>query len=143
MTYDYLESEQAFEKFVREFGTLPRSSWTHAAHLSIGAWYLLSLPEKTVIDRIRNGIRHYNECVGVANTVDSGYHETLTRFWVGQVSGLLLTSRRLVPRGTLEAIRDVVVTFAPQRDLFKQYYTFDVVASREARARWIPPDRIV
>lgn len=146
MTYDFLANEQAFEKFVEEFenGTLPRPNWTHAAHLSIGAWYLLSFPVETATGRAREGIRHYNECVGIANTPDSGYHETLTRFWIGiLVSNLPDASRRLAVREKLTAIRGVVEKFVHQRDLFKHYYTFDVVASHDARARWIPPDRIV
>jgi hypothetical protein len=149
MTYDFLENEHAFAEFLYGFeqGTLPRPVWTHAAHLAIGAWYLLSFPEEMAIDRVRTGIRHYNQCAGIANTPDSGYHETLTLFWLGilggQVSNLRSTSRRLALDDKLDAIRRLVAEFAPQRDLFKQYYSFDVVASQEARARWIPPDRIV
>lgn len=143
MSYDFLENEHAFAEFLDGFeqGTLPRPVWTHAAHLAVGAWYLLSFAEKEAIQRVRSGIQHYNECAGIANTPDSGYHETLTLFWLGilveQVSDFSSGHDKL------DAIRRVVAEFAPQRDLFKQYYSFDVVASQEARARWIPPDRIV
>lgn len=146
MTYDFLADEQAFEKFVQEFenGTLPRPSWTHAAHLAIGAWYLLSFPLETATGRVREGIRHYNNCAGIANTTDSGYHETLTRFWIWVLGANLPgASEGLGAQEKLCAIRGVVEKFASQRDLFKRHYSFDVVASREARARWIPPDRIV
>lgn len=146
MTCDFLADEPAFERFVEEFenGTLPRPSWTHAAHLAIGAWYLLTFPLETATGRVREGIRHYNECVGTANSPDSGYHETLTRFWIGILMPHLPdASRRLAAREKLTAIRGVVEKFASERDLFKRYYSFDVVASRDARARWIPPDRIV
>ena len=147
MTYDFLANEQAFEKFVEEFenGTLPRPSWTHAAHLSIGAWYLLTFPPETATGRVREGIRHYNECVGIANTPDSGYHETLTRFWIGiLVSNLPDASRRLaVPRETHRDSRRGGKIRVMSVTSLRHYYSFDVVASREARARWIPPDRIV
>jgi len=38
MTYDLLESEQAFAEFLDQFerGTLPKPIWTHAAHLEWG-----------------------------------------------------------------------------------------------------------
>jgi hypothetical protein len=126
---------------------LPKPLWTHGAHLAVGAWYLVSFPEEEAIERMRTGIQNYNECAGTANTEDSGYHETLTRFWLkiiaGQVSGLLSASRTLTLQEKLKAVRRVVEEFGGQRDLFKKYYSFDVVSSREARARWVPPDRTV
>ena len=149
MTYDFLDNEQSLADFIHQFerGTLPKATWTHAAHLAVGAWYLASFPEEVAIERMRKGIRHYNECVGTRNTADSGYHQTLTLFWlgiiVGQVSDLPSASRKRTVQEKLEAVCRVVNEFGGQRDLFKQYYSFDVVASREARARWVAPDRIV
>ena len=142
MTYDFLASEEAFEDFIEAFeqGTLPRPVWTHAAHLAVGTWHLMSFPKEVAVERVRQGIRHYNECAGVQNTPDSGYHETLTLFWLGlieaQVRDLAGSSRRLAALG-------VVAEYGARRDLFKEYYSFDVVASREARARWVAPDRII
>jgi hypothetical protein len=149
MTYDFLENEQALAEFIHQFeqGTLRKPLWTHGAHLAVGAWYLLSFPEEEAIERVRRGIQHYNECAGTANTADSGYHETLTLFWLriilGHVSGMPSASPILTVQEKLKAVRSVVEEFGSQRDLFRQYYSFDVVASREARARWVPPDRIV
>jgi hypothetical protein len=149
MAYDFLASEQALAEFVDQFerGTLLKPIWNHAAHLAIGTWYLVTFPANIAIERVRAGIRHYNECVGTANTPDSGYHETLTLFWLnviaGEVSGLLRATARSPPEEKLNAMRRVVEKFGGQRDLFKRYYSFDVVGSREARARWVPPDRIV
>jgi hypothetical protein len=143
MTYDFLASEESLAEFIDQFerGTLPKAVWTHGAHLAVGAWNLLSFPEEIAIERVRTGIQHYNECVGTANTLDSGYHETLTLFWLGIIQRFLL--RIDGAGGKLMAVRRVVQEFGGQRDLFKQHYSFDVVASREARARWVPPDRIV
>jgi hypothetical protein len=142
VTYDFLASEEAFAGFIEAFeqGTLPRPVWTHAAQLAVGTWYLMSFPKELAVERVRAGIRHYNECAGVLNTPDSGYHETLTLFWLGvieaQVRDFAGSSRRLA------ALR-VVAEYGARRDLFKEYYSFDVVASREARARWVAPDRII
>jgi hypothetical protein len=74
MTYDFLASEKALADFINQFerGTLPKPIWTHGAHLAVG--YLLSFPKKIAIEQVRTGIQHYNECVGTANTPDSGYH---------------------------------------------------------------------
>jgi hypothetical protein len=143
MTYDFLEGEQAFGEFLDGFerGTLPKASWTHAAHLAMATWYLLTFPEGAAIDRVRTGIQHYNECVGTANTEDSGYHETLTMFWLKMIGRFLEENAGAGGGDKLDKVRCVVQEFGGRRDLFKQYYSFDVVGSREARARWVPPDR--
>jgi hypothetical protein len=142
MTYDFLRNEQALAEFIGRFeqGTLPKPIWTHAAHLAVGTWYLVTLPEEIAVEQVRTGIRHYNDCVGTANTPDSGYHETLTMFWLKTIAQFLRNQEGVEK---LEAVRSVVEEFGGRRDLLKKYYSFDVVASREARAGWIAPDRIV
>ena len=143
MTYDFLATEETLVEFIEQFerGTLPKACWTHGAHLAVGAWHLLSFPEKIAIERVRKGIQHYNECVGTPNSPDSGYHETLTLFWLGTIQRFLIGINGA--GGKLAAVRRVVKEYGGQRDLFKQYYSFDVAASREARACWTPPDRNV
>jgi len=133
-----LENEVAFAQFIDNFerGTWPKAHWTHAAHLAMACWYLCSLPKNEATERIRSGIRWYNESVGTANTADSGYHETLTLFWIEVIS------RTLGPEqvNPIQAARRIVARFGARRDFFRKFYTFDVVKSREARARWMPPD---
>src|SRR5882724_13441194 len=63
--------------------------WTHAAHLTMAFWYLSRMDETQATERIRSGILHYNECQGTANTDVSGYHETLTIFWIRIVATFL------------------------------------------------------
>lgn len=135
----FLASEAAFADFIAAFerGDWPKSMWTHAAHLAVATWYLLLLPEAEATERVRQGIRSYNEAVGTRNTEDSGYHETLTLFWLGIIAARL--SWPEVPRNPLDAARWIVAEFGSRRDLFRDYYSFDVVNSREARAKWVPP----
>jgi hypothetical protein len=66
--------------------------------------------------------------------------QTLTLFWLGIIQRFLPGTEGAGER--LKAVRRVVDEFGSQRDLFKRYYSFDVVASREARARWVPPDKM-
>ncbi len=92
------------------------------------------------MDRLRDRIRAYNVSQGGENTEDRGYHETITRFWLETV----IAYRESLPAGLsrLETARRVVEEFAPRRDLFRDCYEFDVLKSREARKRWIPPGSI-
>jgi hypothetical protein len=139
-SYDYLDSEELLDLFAEGFaaGTFPIARWNHAAHVTMAGCYLQLFPRPEATRRIRDGIRHYNECQGTKNTPDSGYHETLTLFWIAMVAHVLEQCDPALTR--LQKARAVVETFAARRDLFREYYSFDVVRSREARRDWIPPD---
>jgi len=137
---EFLASEDELAAFLAAFerGTWPKSAWTHAAHVTVAGCYLLEYPRDVATARIRFGIRHYNHCVGAINNDHGGYHETLTLFWMAVVKAQLVR----IPAGTprLDAVRDVVAQLGPRRDLFKEYYSFDVVRSVEARRSWMQPD---
>jgi flavin reductase ActVB len=138
--YPFLESERKLEEFLQQWesGTLPRGSWTHGAHVAVAAYYAFDYPLETAFQMTRSGILHFNVCVGTANTEDSGYHETLTRFWAGVV-GRFVRSGQFPSR--LEAVRDAVRKFGEDRDRHHLYYSFDVVRDRQARREWTQPDR--
>jgi len=114
---------------------LPKRDWTHAAHVAIAAYHVIDY-RGTALERVRNGIIRYNEATGVANTATSGYHETLTRFWLGIVAKLLEEFG-----DSFEGAQHAVAELGDKRDLFKAYYSFDVVAHFGARKIWIAPDR--
>jgi hypothetical protein len=135
-SYSFLDSRDAFERFVQawEAGRLPKASWTHAAHVAVGACYAVRYGAGA-LDRIRAGIIRYNTAVGTANTETSGYHETLTRFW----TAILATSSAGVT-DEWEAACAAVHRFGEARNLHTQYYSFDVVCSPEARRQWLAPD---
>ena len=84
MRSEHLATPEAFDAFLRgfELGTLPKSEWTHGAHVAAAANYLFDSDVKTVLPLMRTRISAYNLAVGGANTPRSGYHETLTRFWL-------------------------------------------------------------
>jgi hypothetical protein len=134
---DFLADELSLRALIEGFeaGSWPIGQWTHAAHLAMGACYVLD--GNGALDRMRRNIPRYNISQGGANTEDSGYHETLTCFWHDVIRDFIAALPPDLSR--LEIVRLVVTEFAPKRDLFRQYYDFDVVKSREARAKWIPP----
>lgn len=138
--YDFLASDAALSAFLQAFeeGTWPKSAWNHAAHLAVGTCYLLAYSEHEATDRIRRGIRHYNECAGIVNSDHSGYHETLTKFWLHVLKSRL---RQIPPdQARVTVVKSLIEELAARRDVFREYYSFDVVRSTEARRNWIPPD---
>jgi len=137
---DFLDTEETLTDFLESFerGTWPKSAWNHAAHVAVAACYLLEYPDEDAAGHMRRGIVHYNQCVGTVNSDHSGYHETITLFWLAVVKARLRELAEGLSR--VEAVRLLVTELAPQRDLFREYYSFDVVRSVEARKSWIAPD---
>src|SRR5579862_1265383 len=93
--YIVIYADESLDAFLDAFaaGTFPKANWTHAAHVTMAACYLQMYPQPEATRRIREGIRHYNECQGTPNTADSGYHETLTLFWIAQATHQLAQCR--------------------------------------------------
>jgi hypothetical protein len=137
---DFLETEETLTDFLESFerGTWPKSAWNHAAHVAVAACYLIEYPDEDATGHMRHGIRHYNQCVGTVNSDHSGYHETITVFWLAIVKARLRELADSLPR--IDAVRMLVTQLAPQRELFHEYYSFDVVRSVEARKSWVAPD---
>jgi hypothetical protein len=139
-TFALLESEGTLQQFVEAWkaGKLPKNEWTHAAHVAMAAYLAFDHAADATFAIMKTGILHHNTSVGTQNTEDNGYHETLTRFWSSEI-GAFVRSRRFASR--LEAVRAAVSAFGPDRDRFRQFYTFDVVRDRRARREWVAPDR--
>jgi len=133
-------TEQALDELFSAFeaATYPHSEWRHGAHLAVAGCYLTAHPPDEALNRMRGGVRRYNELVGAGNTEDSGYHETLTRFWM-HVAAAFLASRPAAETRA-EKVTALVNEYGSKRDVFKQYWSFDVVKSRQARRDWFPPD---
>jgi hypothetical protein len=142
MRPEHLATSETLDIFLRGFeeGTLPKSEWTHGAHVAAAASYLFvsqNFSIAPVLPLMRARISNYNLAVGGANTPTSGYHETLTHFW------LLIVSRHLredPPASRLEAARNAVSAFGEERSLHIRYYSGDVVKDTAARQTWRAPD---
>jgi hypothetical protein len=134
-----LRSEESLRAFTSLWLAceLPASAWTHEAHILTAAWFLTQHPQHEVRELMRAHIPRYNVATGGANTPDSGYHDTLTCFWVAKIAVFLRGCAGANARDQVEA---AVAHFGARRDWFRDHYSFDVVRHREARARWIEPD---
>lgn len=137
--YPFLATEGALETFLREWesGTLPKKSWTHAAHVGVSACFAYEHEAEEAFRRMKAGIIHYNTCVGTVNSDSSGYHETLTRFWSGAICEFV---REGEFPSRLEAARGAVLKFAHDRERHRRHYSFDVVRDVRARREWVRPD---
>lgn len=131
----WLEIEQLVHSF--QDCTLPRDRWTHAAHLTIAGWYLLNCSLEDATTQICNRIQRYNSAMGIQMTRDSGYHETLTLFWIHTVHQFLMEQNQQEP--LLQSINNLIQVCNDPR-LPLRYYSRDRLFSWEARTGWLEPD---
>lgn len=127
------------EKLIREFEaqTLPRSQWTHPAHLTVALWYLVNYSLADATESIRTGIQRYNTALGIETTPTGGYHETLTQFWIHIVQQFI--ERTGVSQFTAEAMDQLCQAYSDPNLPF-QYYSRDRLMSWESRLGWVDPD---
>ncbi len=140
LEYPFLETPDALDTFVNSWRTcvLPKNAWTHAAHVAVTGYQAFDKAAETVFAEMKRGILHFNSCTGVVNGPDSGYHETLTRFWSNTITHSV---RNAAPQSRFDAATLAVRLFGEDRDLPTLFYSFNVARDRRARGEWVPPDQ--
>jgi hypothetical protein len=117
--------------------TLPKAEWTHEAHLRAGLWHVVNHGAVAALALLRTRITAYNESVGTANTDSSGYHETLTRFYVTVIDRFLAGADRGLPLDQLAA--GLIAEYGDRR-LPLYHYSEQRLFSVVARRSWVEPD---
>lgn len=130
-------TESEIDAFIAAFeaGTLDKSRWTHSAHILTGACYVHSFGEAVAIARMRERVSAFNLAVGGKNTSTSGYHETITVFWIK-----LIAAHHSPEESRVDFAHRAVRDLAANRNIYADFYDFDPVASTEARHIWIAPN---
>ena len=147
---------------------LPRSNWTHEAHLAATTYLLLRRHDVDLDRELPDIIRRYNESVGGVNSDTEGYHETITRtylhgvrLFLGEadngdplyelVNELLLSPMgkrdwplRFYSRERLFSVETRRNFLAPEgrRDWPLRFYSRERLFSKEARLGWVEPDLV-
>jgi len=132
-------SDAQLDDFVVRFlnRTLPKSEWTHAAHLSVGAWHVHRYGVEEAVNRLRQGIRALNESHGTANTDSGGYHETITRAYALLIAEFLSGQRE----GTLaQRVGALLASPLAHKNALLEYYSKERLMSVAARGEWSGPD---
>lgn len=118
---------EMFDDFIH--GRLAHGEWTHEAHL-ITCWVTLQDREPAeAIDYLRASIKAHNCGTGVANTDTSGYHETLTRYYVHAVS-----------QAAASAPEDLFADPTCDRKAPLNHWSKELLFSTQARLNWTEPD---
>ena len=118
-------------------GALPRSAWNHRAHLTAALAFARALPTDDALTATRDAILRFNAAAGIVSTPDSGYHETLTVFYMHVVAMHVV---RYPAPTSIAADANALVDAWGAKDLPLRHYTASRLFSRDARAHWTPPD---
>jgi hypothetical protein len=126
-------NEDAIRDVVRKFEQCEYApaEFTHARHLTVGCWYLCTLPADEALNRMRTHLQNFS-----AHHGKQGYHETITRFWIKLLDGAL---RRQCDEAPVLDRVNAVVGLYPKEALF-DYYTRERVLSDASKREWVEPD---
>lgn len=118
------------DEFLEAFHScrLRTSEFRHADHLRLAWLHLAREPFETALDRVRRGIQAFAK----HHNLSGLYHETITTAWMH----LLATHQE----NSFEEFLAANESFL-NSNLLHRYWTPEILASREARSHWVPPDR--
>jgi hypothetical protein len=130
----YFNDDEEIIDLVRRFESceINPADFRHYQHLTVALWYLTEFPYDIAAEKIRGGIKKLAAAYG-----KMGYHETITLFWLMVVRDFAVRS------SVAESICDVANRLAASctdKDLIKEYYSADLLATVHAKERWVEPD---
>lgn len=117
--------------------TLPKSGWTHEAHLATCLWLLVERAEIEAERELPALISRYNESVGGLNDDTQGYHETITQVSIAAVRDHLAETAEASLVGKVNAL---LASARGRRDWPLRFYSREKLFSVAARRSWVEPD---
>lgn len=132
-------SDEEIESLVKAFEerTLPKEEWTHAAHLTVGLYYCFHNSFCAAKNLMGDGIYWLNNAHGTPNTKTSGYHATLTFFWLKTVSAFLDKNPN---EKSLAVLANNLIASCNDTKLPLRFYSRELLFSPEAREHYVKPD---
>lgn len=130
----YYKTEEEIRTLVESFEacSFHPSEFRHYQHLTVALWYLRTLSFEAATDKVTGGIRRLAETYG-----KTGYHETITLFWLRVVSCFIAERKNL----KLPDLANRLIEHCLDKDLIGRHYSPDLLASAKAKAEWVEPDR--
>ena len=125
------ELQSAFESC-----TLPFASWNHRAHVRMAFLYASQHPFQAALDRMRVSIKAYNASQHVPESLDRGYHETITVAFMRLVFSKLT---RTGPFPDSQAFCDGHPDLLDKSVLLK-FYSKERLRTAEAKQGFVEPD---
>ena len=126
------------EVFLRAFEdcTLPFEQWKHRAHIKVAYLYLLQSPYSQALDKARANIKRYNAATNTPETLERGYHETMTVAWMRLVE---FTLREYGPAASADEFLEAQEHLLNRKAL-RFFYSRERLISWQAKAEFVEPD---
>lgn len=131
---DYYQSDDEIRSLVSEFEacSFHPSEFRHQQHLAVVLWYVASLPYPDACEQMKLGIRRLAASYG-----KTGYHETITEFWLRMVRGFLAECDRTE---SIAVLANQLIEKCANKNLILDHYSPELLASPEAKTDWLEPD---
>ena len=131
---DYYKSADEIRSLVSEFEacSFHPAEFRHHQHLAVVVWYVANLPYADAIEKMKRGIQRLAARYG-----KSGYHETVTEFWLRMVRGFLPEGERTE---SIVVVTNQLIAKYADKNLILDYYSAELLASPEAKSDWVEPD---
>jgi hypothetical protein len=130
----HFKNDAELNELVRAFETceIHPAEFKHYQHLAVALWYVKHGPYEEASEKMRKGIQRLAAAYG-----KTGYHETITLFWLKVVHNFFATG----PGG--ESLFEMANKLANQhgnKNLIADYYSEERIASVQAKNEWVEPD---
>lgn len=134
MSYPTYKHDSEIRALVSEFEacSFHPSEFKHYQHLTVALWYLTHFPYDEAVERMKNGIRRLATTYG-----KTGYHETITVFWLNIVREFLADAEGV---DSVAPLANQLIDKYVNKDLISSYYSSELLASDRAKAEWVEPD---
>ena len=133
-------AETKFDKIIDGFNSssLAKDEWTHEAHLAMAIYYISRYLPENILPVVRKKIKKLNDFHGTPNSKDSGYHETLTEFWLHNAYLFMLRNSDLERE---ELTTQFVNSKYGERAYPLEFYSKEKLMSNQARLEFVLPDK--
>jgi len=108
------------------------ANFRHYQHLTVALWYVHQFPFARASEKMRKGIQKLAAAYG-----KTGYHETITLFWLIKVRDFAASAESFE---TMTELANRLVASCADKSLINQYYSEELLASPETKLAWVPPD---
>ncbi|HJZ82206.1 MAG TPA: hypothetical protein VKD91_17730 [Pyrinomonadaceae bacterium] len=103
----------------------------HYQHLAVALWYVKHFPYAEASEKMRTGIQRLAAAYG-----KTGYHETITLFWLKMVRSFLENGNSRAKIFTLA--NKLASEYG--KGAIAEYYSEELLSSTKAKNEWVEPD---
>ena len=128
----HFKDDAEVNELVRAFETceIHPAEFKHYQHLAVALWYVRNFPYQEASEMMRQGIQRLAAAYG-----KTGYHETITLFWLRVVHDFYAADHIDQP---LFEIANKLASQYGNKNLIADYYSEERIAS--GKSEWVEPD---